>query len=270
MPNERQVPESWLRPVFSHPAVRACVTSREGGVSEGPYGRFNPRPGVGDAEACVLENRARLHDWIGRPSRLLEQVHGADVAVLDDLADHAPALHMGPRADACLTLQTDLACEIQVADCLPVLFADRGGRGVAAAHAGWRGLAAGVLESTVHALAQRIRCGPGDLEYWLGPCIGPDRFEVGLDVLQAFGARPDALGPFFRPTGIEGKWWTDLAGLARQRLKALGLVELPGLARDPSMCTASNGERWFSYRRDRVCGRMSALIWLEREALTPP
>ncbi len=267
MPNDLSLPRSWLRPVFSHPSVRACMTSREGGVSEGPYGCFNPRPGVGDDEACVLENRARLRGWVGRPSRLLEQVHGVDVAVLEDLRDEAAPLSMGPRADACLTLRSDLACEIQVADCLPVLVADRHGRGVAAAHAGWRGLASGVLEATVTALAQRIGCGPGDLEYWLGPCIGPDRFEVGLDVLHAFGSRPEATGPCFRPTGRDGKWWADLAELARQRLMDLGLEEVPGPGRDRSLCTASDAERWFSYRRDRVCGRMSALIWLERGEL---
>ena len=165
-----------------------------------------------------------------------------------------------PQADASVCTEPGLACTVQVADCLPVLFAAPAARGVAGAHAGWRGLASGVLEATVEALCDAAGCAPGEVQAWLGPCIGPRRFEVGSDVLQAFGADPAGDGhAHFRPHA-PGKWLADLAGLARARLRAVGVTQLSG----GDWCTVEDASRFYSFRRDRVTGRMVAAIWLER------
>jgi YfiH family protein len=159
------------------------------------------------------------------------------------------------EADAAVATEPGVACAIQVADCLPVLFAAP--RGVAAAHAGWRGLAGGVLEATVQALCEATGDAPLQLDAWLGPCIGAGRFQVGADVLEAFGADPARPGDAFHPE-LAGKWLADLPRLARQRLAALGVRRVHGGA----WCTASDRARFFSFRRDRVTGRMAALVWL--------
>jgi hypothetical protein len=146
---------------------------------------------------------------------------------------------------------------VQVADCLPALFASPGGRAVGAAHAGWRGLSLGVLEATLDAVCEAAGCTPGAVQVWLGACIGPRRFEVGPDVLQAFGARSDDPEPMhFRPHAA-GKWMADLAGLARSRLQRAGVTAITG----GEWCTVEDESRFFSFRRDRITGRMAAVIW---------
>jgi YfiH family protein len=249
-------PADWLRPGFSHPRVGAVMTTRAGGVSRVPYDSLNLRDEVGDDPRAVEINRARLHAAIGRPSLLMQQVHGTVVCRLDEVA-HGDR----PVADACVTATSARACEIQVADCLPVLFAHRGGRSVGAAHAGWRGLAGGVLEATLAAVCALAGADPGDIECWLGPCIGPDRFEVGPDVIAAFGADVAKPGPRWRP-GVPGKWLADLSGLARDRLSAAGVRVQRGNDGTAFWCTLSDPGRYFSYRHNARAGRMAALVWL--------
>lgn len=258
-------PPSWLQPSFSGPGVRALMSDRQGGVSGGAFGSFNPRPGIGDDERAVSINRERLRLAAGRPPLLFQQVHGTAVAVLDELPAGVDSLSIA--ADAVVSSGTAHACEIQVADCLPVLFAHRDGRVVGAAHAGWRGLAGGVLEATLEALGRLGGdAAPDAFEAWLGPCIGPAAFEVGEDVREAF-CRPDpGAAPHFVAGPGPGKWLADLPALARRRLRAAGVLELAGNDGSDRWCTVSQPERYFSYRRDRHCGRMSALIWREPEA----
>jgi YfiH family protein len=186
----------------------------------------------------------------------LQQVHGAAVVRLWHADAHAPAALRA--ADAAVTTEAGIACTVMVADCLPVLFAAVGGRGVGAAHAGWRGLAAGVLENTVAALCDATQCTPSQLQAWLGPCIGPRQFEVGADVLQAFGIAPDRAAECRRfVAAAPGKWLADLPGLARDRLQACGVGAVSG----GRWCTVEDGSRFFSFRRDRITGRMAAAVW---------
>ncbi len=240
----------WLRPDWHAPGVGALMSTRLGGASGGAFGSLNLKPGLGDDDAAVAANQARFAQAIGGVPQWLEQVHGRGVVRLPSAADDRP------RADASLTTEPGVACVVQVADCLPVLFAAPGARGVAAAHAGWRGLAAGVLEATLAALCEATGSEPDDIQAWLGACIGPRRFEVGPDVLQAFG--PEAEARFVAQR--EGKWLADLPGLARDRLAAAGMQRLSGGA----WCTVEDSSRFFSFRRDGVTGRMAAAIWLER------
>jgi YfiH family protein len=236
------------------PGVHALCTTREGGVSGGAWRSLNLGDHVGDAPADVAANRALLRDAIGARPVFLQQVHGARLLALQaDTPD-------GGTADACTTTTSGIACTIMVADCLPVLFTDGRGRRVAAAHAGWRGLAAGVLEAAVDAFAPEA--GPEELMAWLGPCIGPEAFEVGDEVRAAFEAgAPQAAARCFKPGPAPGKWLADLAGLARQRLQAAGLVQLYGNDGNAAWCTVNNPLRFFSHRRDRVSGRFAACIW---------
>lgn len=251
-----------LWPLFAHPRVRAHMSTREGGVSLGAWAGLNLRPGLGDDPSAVAANRHILQARLGVPLRRVDQVHGQAVHRFDSGVPDDPLADL-PVADASLTLLAGLGCEIQVADCLPVLFADVDGRGVAAAHAGWRGLADGVLEATVAALCAAVDRPPQRLQAWLGACIGPQRFEVGVDVLQAFGARAAAPGARFIPRGEStDKWWADLAGLARDRLQAAGVGAIGGNDGGADWCTAGQPSRFFSYRRDGQTGRMSAVIWL--------
>ena len=256
-----RVPADWWLPAFTHPRVGALMTGRSGGVGAAPFDRFNLRPGLGDELAAVQENRARLEAIVGRPCQLLVQVHGAAVHRLDGVTSGGDAL---PVADAVVTDTAHAACEIHVADCLPVLFAHVGGRAVGAAHAGWRGLAGGVLEATLARVCGLADALPGDIECWLGPCIGPARFEVGADVLRAFGATPEAAGDHFQ-AGQPGKWLADLPALARQRLHAAGVGRIGGNDGSPAWCTLSQPQRYFSYRHAHAgrTGRMAALIWLD-------
>lgn len=232
------------------PRVRAVSTTRMGGVSEGPWRSLNLADRGGDDPERVAANRARLAAAAGcPPPAWLEQVHGTDVAVLAG----PPAAP--PRADAAVTDRPGLACAVLTADCLPVLLCDRAGTRVAAAHAGWRGLQAGVLEQTV----ARFDDDPADLLAWLGPAIGPDRFEVGGEVREAFMASHRSAREFFRPSTRRDHWLADLYGLARLRLAAIGVTRVSG----GEHCTVSDARRFFSYRRDGITGRMATLVWLK-------
>jgi polyphenol oxidase len=230
--------------------VRAAMSTRRGGVSQGPYASLNLGHG-GDDPGCVAENRRRLRQALGleREPGWLRQVHGTRVAELG-----APAPPDGVEADASFTTTAGMACAVMVADCLPVLFCDERATVVAAAHAGWRGLAAGVLEATVRALP----AAPGSLMAWLGPAIGPGAFEVGPEVRAAFvAADPGAAGCFVVHGAGGGKFLADLFALARRRLAACGVTRVSG----GGQCTHSQPGRFFSFRRDGRCGRMAALVW---------
>ena len=243
------IPE-WPAP----PGVRAAFTLRSGGVSAPPFNSLNLGTHVGDEAQAVAENRRRLRTQLRLPEEpaWMEQVHGSDVLDLDALPQ--AAAHGVATADAALTRRTGRICTVQVADCLPVLLAARDGTVVAAAHAGWRGLAAGVLEATV----QRFAVEPGQLLAWLGPGIGPAHFEVGEEVRRAFLAH-DAGATVAFTANARARWQCDLAGLARKRLAELGVGGVFG----GTWCTYSDASRFFSYRRDGRCGRMAALIWRE-------
>ena len=248
----------WLRPEWPVGGVGALMTTRQGGVSLAPFDSFNLRAAVGDDPAAVAQNQRRLAQAIGATPVWLNQVHGANVVRLTaaDLQLGAP-VH---DADGSVTTEPGIACTAQVADCLPVLFAASGGRAVGAAHAGWRGLAAGVLEATLAQVCEAARCEPGEVQTWLGACIGPTQFEVGPDVLEAFGASPlKNDSPRFVVNG-SGKWYADLPALARDRLQAAGVHAIDG----GGWCTVSEPSRFFSFRRNRVTGRMAAVIWIER------
>ncbi|MEY4753936.1 MAG: hypothetical protein RJA44_1611 [Pseudomonadota bacterium] len=259
-----------LQPRFTSPRVGALMSTRIGGVSTAPFDSFNLRPEVGDDPEAVAENRRRLQQGLGVPPVRLDQVHGTAVVTLDQaLLQRSLAGHL-PQADASLSCRPGLACEVQVADCLPVLYADRAGRGVAAAHAGWRGLAGGIVEQTLAQLCAATGAQPQDIEVWLGACIGPTQFEVGADVLLGFGVAPDRPGARFVPRArpadelmpLMPKWLADLPGLARDRLAAVGVRSMQGNDGSLPWCTVSQASRFFSFRRERRCGRMSALIWL--------
>ena len=249
--------------------VRCAFTLRAGGVSVAPYDSLNVGAHVGDTAEAVGENRRRVREYLPLPAEpvWLLQVHGSDVVDLDGLEDapspsssDAPGLPdigcvmaASPRADASLTRVEGRVCVIQVADCMPVLFAARDGSVVGAAHAGWRGLAGGVLEQTVRASGVP----PADLLAWLGPTISQQHFEVGDDVRTAFvSGDPGAAAAFV--TNTRGRWQCDLYTLARQRLAALGVRDVFG----GGWCTYGDAARFFSFRRDGQCGRMAALIWL--------
>jgi len=237
----------WITPAWpTHPRVRALVTTRTGGVSSGPWSSLNLGNAVGDAPEAVAANRARVRQHLPADPRWLRQVHGVDVVAAETVT--APA-----EADASFTRTAEVVCAIQMADCLPVLLAARDGSAVGAAHAGWRGLAGGVIERTVEAMAIK----PPGLIAWLGPSIGPDAFEVGDEVRAAFITDDPAASRAFRPLR-EGKWLADLFALARLRLARAGVHEVHG----GGLCTYSDPVRFFSHRRDRVSGRMAALIWL--------
>ncbi|MGZ5155416.1 MAG: peptidoglycan editing factor PgeF [Caldimonas sp.] len=233
------------------------MSSREGGVSSGPYSSMNLGNAVGDDPEHVAANRARFARACGGAPVFLRQVHGARV-VRVGAADARPGVPVH-EADACLSAEPGVACTVQVADCLPVLFAAADGRAVAAAHAGWRGLAAGVLEATVESLCTAADCAPGELEAWLGACIGPGAFQVGADVLEAFGVASDGTAHArFRPERA-GKWLADLAGLAEDRLAAVGVNRRSRSAG----CVFADASRFFSFRRDRITGRMAAAVWID-------
>jgi hypothetical protein len=240
-----------IRPDWPAPAnVRALSTTRRGGVSTGPRASLNLAVHVGDDPRCVEQNRDRLRALLPAEPLWLAQVHGREVVVADRVAP-------GAVADAAVTRAAGVVCAVQTADCLPVLFCDRAGHVVAAAHAGWRGLAAGVLEATVAAMG----VAPGRLLAWLGPAIGPASFEVGAEVRAAFVAHALAAEAAFVPRG-GGKFLCDLYLLARQRLAAAGVESVWGGGCD----TAGEPDRFFSFRRDRDTGRMASLIWLAQES----
>ena len=254
----------WIVPGWPAPAsVHAVCTTRHGGVSSAPYGSLNLGDHVGDDAAAVARNRAVLRQEIGAHPVFLQQVHGSSVVRL------AATTADGTQADGCVSTEPALACTIMVADCLPVLFTDSAGTAVAAAHAGWRGLAGtggtGVLETVSHALWDALQLprpeAAGKTIAWLGPCIGPTAFEVGDEVRQAFVAQDPQAAAMFRRHS-QDKWLSDLQGLARLRLAALGIDQVHGNDGSPEWCTVGNSSRFFSHRRDRVSGRFAACVWL--------
>jgi YfiH family protein len=234
------------------PGVQAVFTLRSGGVSAGTFASLNVGAHVGDDPAAVAENRQRIAQAFGLPQEpaWLTQVHGSEVFRLG-----TPSVS-GASADAVVSTQAGRVCVIQVADCLPVLFAARDGSVVGAAHAGWRGLVAGVLENTVAALGVPAT----ELLAWIGPGIGQANFEVGPEVREALvaAAGPGAAAAHAAFTAnARGRWQCDLAGLARQRLAGLGLTQIHG----GQWCTYEQAGQFFSHRRDGRSGRMAALIW---------
>lgn len=287
------LPADWLVPDWPAPAgVQALCTARAGGVSQGPYASMNLGTHVGDDPQAVQTNRARLQATLGQSTPgarpvFLSQVHGTGVAAL------TASTPDNTEADACVATEAGVVCTIMVADCLPVLLAHASGAVVGAAHAGWRGLAGqggvGVLESAMHALFECFQAlalantaqaaienvanntegfevvARGTLA-WLGPCIGPQAFEVGPEVREAFCAAGPQYSACFVPSPTQqGKWLADLAGLARLRLQAMGVTRIYGNDSSAAWCTVTQSARFFSHRRDTALlggsGRLAACIW---------
>jgi hypothetical protein len=238
----------WLEPDWPAPRrVRAFVTTRGGGVSEGDYASMNLGLSSGDDPARVARNREIVQEILPQPPRWLAQVHGPDVVGIDASAGDAR-----PRADASFTRTPGRVCTVLTADCMPVFLFDVEGGAVAVAHAGWRGLAAGVLENTVRALDAQ-----GEVLAWMGPAIGPKAFEVGDEVREAFVSRDSRAAAAFVPH-VPGKFFADLYALARLRLGAAGVRSIHG----GGFCTYNEPDRFFSYRRKKESGRMGAFIWI--------
>jgi len=236
----------WIVPDWPAPAnVKAFITTRAGGSSIGPYAGLNLGLRTDDDPLAVEANRRRLRAALPGEPKWLRQVHGCEVVDADALAGV-------PEADAAVARSANTVCAVLVADCIPVLLADRAGTAVAIAHAGWRGLARGVLERAM----ERLDRPPGELLAYLGPGIGPGAFEVGADVRDAFLAGDAQAEAAFRPRS-PGKWMADLFLLARQRLARCGVTHIHG----GDLCTHSDPRRFYSYRRDGATGRMAALIW---------
>lgn len=239
---------NWLTPDWPAPAsVKACVTTREGGVSETPFDSLNLGDHVDDRPEAVAENRRRLTEHFSIKPAWLQQVHGIAVAHADP--------SVVATADASWTATPGIACAAMTADCLPALFCDRAGTRVAAAHAGWRGLAAGVLEATLDSL----NVPAGDVLVWLGPAIGPQAFEVGPEVREVFVSQLPEAEAAFVPSHNAGKFMADIYKLARLRLAVRGVTAVYG----GGFCTVTD-PRFFSYRRASRTGRFASLVWLTR------
>ncbi len=239
-----------LRAEWPAPAnVGAVTTTRKGGASLAPYASFNLAMHVGDDPECVAANRRALRERLGLDVRWLRQVHGAEVADAGRIDDSA-----APAADAWVCFEPGRACGVLTADCLPVFFCDREGTRAGLAHAGWRGLSAGVIEATVAALD----CAPSALLAWLGPAISAHAYQVGDEVRDEFaaGGEEDALA--FTPDNT-GAWRADLYALAANRLRRLGVAVAGGRC-----CTFHDADRFYSYRRDGRTGRMASVVWLEK------
>jgi len=266
------MPPDWITPDWPAPAnVRAFMTTRSGGISLAPFASFNPASHVDDDPAAVAENRRRLRQWLPAEPLWLNQVHGCEVVTppfpkggrggISATIDHAYTdKSPPPTADASVAFQPGEVRAVLTADCLPVLFCDTAGTVVAAAHAGWRGLADGVLEATVAAMSVP----PERILAWLGAAIGPAVFEVGDEVREAFLSRHPLTGIAFRPS-LPGtldeaprKWLADIYVLARIRLAAIGVDRVYG----GGLCTF-NDSRFFSYRREPRTGRMASVIWMD-------
>jgi hypothetical protein len=251
MHGSMRLPEGWIVPDWPAPAcVQAVTTTRQGGVSVGAYASMNPADHVGDAPEAVAANRARLQQELALPAPpvWLQQVHG--ITIVD-----AGTVSGTPQADAAFASRPGVVCSVLTADCLPLLLCDRAGERVAAVHAGWRGLAAGVIEQAVMALGL-----PGDsLLAWLGPAISAVAYQVGDEVRDAF-VRHDQRAAAAFTAAAGGGWHADLYGLARQRLAVCGVTRSYG----GGQCSYGEPARFFSYRRDGRCGRMASLIWLSR------
>jgi len=263
-----------LRPTGPLPAgVAAAMSLRAGGVSAAPFDSLNLSPGVGDDALAVCSNRERFAAALGAAPVWMRHVHGVRVVRLLAGADQAPL----PSADAAWTTERGLACTVGAADCMPVLFALRDGSAVAAAHAGWRGLAGGVLQATLQALCAGTGAQPQDCLAWMGPCIGPRHFEVREDVLAAFGAADggaEVAAEGGVEVGSEGgaesrcfvpsrasdgsrRWLANLPALAQRRLWQAGVRDIT----DAGLCTYSDPSSFFSFRRDGITGRHAACIW---------
>lgn len=244
----------WITPDWPAPAsVKAAATLRTGGVSEGVFASLNLAAHVGDEASAVVENRRSLKAALGLSAEpaWLNQVHGTAVVTASSVAASTP-----PAADASVAFTTGAACVVMTADCLPVLFCDRAGTRVGAAHAGWRGLVGGVLEETIKALAVPAQ----ELLAWLGPAIEQDAFEVGPEVREQFVARdPNNVGAF--ELNERGRWQADLYQLARNELARLGVKDVHG----GGFKVFADHERFFSYRRNARTGRMATLVWLDAE-----
>ena len=245
--NEHCIVPDWPAP----PGVRALITTRTGGASTGAYASMNLGFATEDDPAAVQENRRRLRHVLPSEPRWLKQVHGTCVVLADTLTERV-------EADAAVACGPRIVCAILVADCIPVLLTDGAGTVVAAAHAGWRGLAGGVIERTVEVMRRHSRT---ELIAYIGPGIGRDAFQVGRDVYDAFTSRDAEAAGAFAPDGPD-KWRADLPALVRRALAACGVLHVHGDA----PCTYSDPARFFSYRRDRTTGRMAALIWREGES----
>lgn len=242
------IARDWIVPDWPAPArVKAFITTRRGGVSHPPFGGLNLGDHVGDVPGSVAANRALLSLYLPAEPLWLRQVHGTNVVVADAVAS-------GVEADAAHTATSGIVCAILTADCLPVLICDRNGSQVAAVHAGWRGLSQSVIERTIEAM----RVPTEELLVFLGPAIGPTRYEVGDDVRDAFIHDDENAVTAFLPRA-NGKWLANLYELAQLRLRRLGVEAIYG----GDCCTFDDAERFFSYRRDGQTGRMAALIWLE-------
>lgn len=266
------LPAGWTS-VSLGASVRALMSARAGGVSQPPYAHCNLGDHVGDTPGAVEHNRAVLAAHMQADPLWLTQVHGNRVVRLSRNPDpHDPDRvcltpeASQPQADGAFTTEVGLACTVMVADCLPILLAAPDGRGVAALHAGWRGLAGaggmngvGIVHTGVQALCAATGSAPAELRAWLGPCIGPQRFEVGPDVLRGFGRDPEQVDGDVRfAPGLPGKWLADLPGLASDVLRAIGVQDIVSA----DACTVSDASRFFSYRRDHVTGRQAASICL--------
>ncbi len=259
--NEPPMEPRWVTPDWpAPPRVRALSTLRGGGVSEAPYNSLNLGDHVGDPAAAVAENRRSLRAAAGLPAEptWLTQVHGTSVQDLDSLglgavADFSVAAQSAAAADAAITRQPGRICAILTADCLPVLLATRSGDRVGAVHAGWRGLAAGVIEAAVSALGGS----PAELLAWLGPAIGPRHFEIGAEVREALLLGDPDAGSAFEPNA-RGRFMADLSALARRRLERLGVERIYG----GGECTYTDRDKYFSHRRDGQTGRQATLIWI--------
>ncbi len=242
---------NWITPNWPAPnSVKALTTLRDKGYSQGAYRSFNLGEKSGEDLEVVLLNRKLLRETANLPAEpyWLKQVHGIDVVEVPSVIPSVEEV----AADASVAFQPNQLCVVTTADCLPVLLCDKAGTRVSAIHAGWRGLAAGVIEAAI----QKLKCDPESLLAWLGPAIGPEAFEVKEDVLAAF--EDLKLESAFKPTG-KGSWYADLYQLARERLKRQGIHQVFG----GGFCTFQDEARFYSYRRSKVTGRMATLIWLD-------
>ncbi|MGB0845493.1 MAG: peptidoglycan editing factor PgeF [Thiolinea sp.] len=248
----------WVIPDWPAPeGINAVCTTRCGGVSTAPFDSLNLGDHVADAPEAVVENRRILREALQLPAEplWLEQVHGTDVHCIDGSAVQIEGANRDiPSADASAVFIENQIAVVMTADCLPVLFCDQAGTRVAAAHAGWRGLCNGVLEQTVTQLA----CEPENLMAWLGPAIGPEVFEVGAEVREAFIQHDAQASQAFKAGVEESKFLADIYLLARQRLQAIGINQIYG----GNFCTLTDSDRFFSYRREARTGRMASLIWM--------
>ncbi|SFW33511.1 peptidoglycan editing factor PgeF [Nitrosovibrio sp. Nv17] len=246
----------WIVPDWPAPAnVRALFTTRNGGIGSGPYASFNLGDHVGDDPGTVRHHRAQLRRMLPGEPAWLRQAHGTTAVDIDSRDPAAPC-----DGDAAFSRRAGGVCGVLVADCLPILLCSHAGTLVGAIHAGWRGLAGGIVEQTISDMRRADPSG-APIMAWLGPAIGPARFEVGEDVHLAFAAGDGRSASAFRSHPTEGgKWLADIFLLARQRLARAGVTAIHG----GGVCTFDNPDAFFSHRRDGRTGRMAALIWLER------